>query len=176
METALLQLQCDIKLERQRRLLIEGSASSMNDGPQVFKVHHAAREDIMGRTEEILLAVLGSIERTGTALLMVPVTSSWDSVSYDEAKGHIELARQHKETTIELGTFRFTVIMKLLSKVYNMLRTNTQRTLRDIYYTDVPFYRAQTSVNDGFNDLCCILRVPRWSLNCVSIIKMPVET
>ena len=98
----------------------------------------------------------------------VPDLSDWGSVLYSPELGHLVIRNECRQVILEFGGTRYNAILRLLPKVHDMLCTNAQRTLRDVYYTDVAFFRSQVVVNEAFNDLSCILRVPRWNLNCVN--------
>jgi DNA topoisomerase VI subunit A len=153
-----LQQQCS--LERRRRALLEHDES-------VFKMSHKCPQEIVSEIENLVLGIAISTAKGEKVNFQFPNLADWESVQYSPDLGHLRLKKEAKKVSIERGSFRFEVLMKILLKIHQMLLSNCRRTLRDIYYTDVPFFKNQDVVNDAFNDISCLLATPRWSLNCV---------
>ncbi|CAK7320035.1 Meiotic recombination protein SPO11 [Vulpes lagopus] len=66
---------------------------------------------------------------------------------------------------------KFALILKILSKIYKLVQSNTYATKRDIYYTDSQLFGNQTVVDNIINDISCMLKVPRMSLHILSTSK-----
>lgn len=80
---------------------------------------------------------------------------------------------QFHEISLEnrMSLKRYTVTLACLTHVYVLLQTKQFSTKRDIYYNNVNLFKSQLTVDDAIANVCCMLNVPRYSLNVLSSSK-----
>eukprot|EP00112_Aurelia_sp_Birch-Aquarium-sp1_P009763 Seg212.6 transcript_id=Seg212.6/GoldUCD/mRNA.D3Y31 product="Meiotic recombination protein SPO11" protein_id=Seg212.6/GoldUCD/D3Y31 len=66
---------------------------------------------------------------------------------------------------------KFGVMTRVLSLCYKLLQSDSYTTKRDMYYTDKNFFGTQQVVDEAFNDIACMLQVPRNSLHVLASPK-----
>lgn len=67
--------------------------------------------------------------------------------------------------------YRFGVFINCLSHSYSMLQNKKFSTKRDIFYSNVNFFKSQIVVDDSISNICCLFQVPRYLLNILSSSK-----
>jgi DNA topoisomerase VI subunit A len=106
----------------------------------------------------------------------------WDDVMFDEASGMLLQAGAATATAPASRPIvlsypssrhgrRFAVLVAVMVMCQELLRTRTTKTLRDVYYMDVAFYRTQDTVDRAARDLSSLLQVPRSALGLVASSK-----
>jgi DNA topoisomerase VI subunit A len=89
----------------------------------------------------------------------IPSATSFDSDSKWIALG------SERSSALNMKRGGFAVLLRVLAEAYVLLKSNSKRTIRDIYYNDVPFYKNQVAVSNALSHACRLLRVDRSSLN-----------
>ncbi|XKL60723.1 hypothetical protein PGB90_007780 [Kerria lacca] len=67
--------------------------------------------------------------------------------------------------------FTFTVITYLLSKIYDMLLSNTWYTKRELYYQASHFIRCQSMIDAAIQIICNLLDSPPWEIGIMATSK-----
>ncbi|XP_065062412.1 meiotic recombination protein SPO11-like, partial [Rhopilema esculentum] len=71
----------------------------------------------------------------------------------------------------ECSINKFSVMLRALSLCYQLLQTDSYTTKRDLYYTDKNIFGTQQVVDEAFNDIACMLQIPRNSLHVLASPK-----
>ena len=66
---------------------------------------------------------------------------------------------------------KYSILMSCLSMCYSLLQSGKFATKRDIYYSNVNFFKTQSVVDDAISDISCMLCVPRHALHVLSSSK-----
>ncbi|XP_055346654.1 meiotic recombination protein SPO11-like isoform X2 [Paramacrobiotus metropolitanus] len=101
--------------------------------------------------------------------------TQWDDFMLDDegvlAPKPDRLRRNALSLFPERNARKFIAVVKVLARIYMLLKENLTATLRALFYEDVPFFIEQEAVNCAVNIITLMLRVPRYHLNIVASEK-----
>ncbi len=109
--------------------------------------------------------------RHAQAVLRFWTATEWNDVVYDEAAGCLKQAAEAAELGRSRDTRlvfpsartgkRFQTLVTVMMLCRDLIRADAFKTLRDVYYMDVAFFRSQNAVDLAALDLSCLLQKPR---------------
>nr|XP_018917057.1 PREDICTED: meiotic recombination protein SPO11 isoform X1 [Bemisia tabaci] len=145
------------------------------------KANHADYEDkpvkkktIMKKIEGVILDVVESVQKGKPLRLDVKNFRDWDNCTYADRL----ILKPDKEVTTckvvfdsERSQRKYTIIVHLLSKIYQMLNQGLTSTRRELYYKDVELLQSQDIVDEAIKIICCLLNTPPWQLGVFGTSK-----
>ncbi|KAM4738261.1 meiotic recombination protein SPO11 [Anableps anableps] len=137
-------------------------------------VREIRQDEILTRTEGVILGIVTSLSRDEVPVLVLPNRSSWANVSFDSAVG-LQMSSEHSVTSVRSdcpsSVTKFAQILKILSVIYRLVQSNSYATKRDIYYNNTQLFGSQRTVDSIIDDISCMLKVPRRSLHVLATSK-----
>ncbi|ELT88325.1 hypothetical protein CAPTEDRAFT_89794 [Capitella teleta] len=130
--------------------------------------------DVLRRVEAVVASVIDSVSKNEPPILVSHNRTTWNNISFDPSKGLV-MNYSPSVKTIRLNSAnsaqKFALTMKVLSKVHQLVRTDTFCTKRELYYQDVKLFPGQSTLDDIVDDVACMLQVPRWNLHILATSK-----
>ncbi|CAM1319925.1 SPO11 (predicted) [Pycnogonum litorale] len=132
-------------------------------------------EEALLRLEVIITNLLRQVVADETSVqFQIPSRNKWSNMIYDERIG-IRLKANPSCSVIKFSNpsslRRIKLLVKLMSKMYELIQNNRYSTKRDLYYEDPQLYGNQKTVDDGIDDISCLLNIPRWRLHVLATSK-----
>ncbi|XP_060602471.1 meiotic recombination protein SPO11-like isoform X3 [Ruditapes philippinarum] len=161
-------------LETLKNQLVNQYDSSIRH--QVFRIPYQAgnREEILHQIEEVILHVVKDTSLGTSPLLTYPCTSDWSDISFDCNSG-LALRRNQRMTSVRFESLqsvkKFGLMLKVLSIMYRLVKTNHFCTKRDIYYQDPSLFGSQHMLDGIVDNISCMLEIPRWQLHVLATSK-----
>ncbi|XP_060602470.1 meiotic recombination protein SPO11-like isoform X2 [Ruditapes philippinarum] len=132
------------------------------------------REEILHQIEEVILHVVKDTSLGTSPLLTYPCTSDWSDISFDCNSG-LALRRNQRMTSVRFESLqsvkKFGLMLKVLSIMYRLVKTNHFCTKRDIYYQDPSLFGSQHMLDGIVDNISCMLEIPRWQLHVLATSK-----
>eukprot|EP00730_Choanoeca_flexa_P005518 TRINITY_DN11964_c0_g6_i1.p1 TRINITY_DN11964_c0_g6~~TRINITY_DN11964_c0_g6_i1.p1 ORF type:complete len:363 (+),score=53.07 TRINITY_DN11964_c0_g6_i1:519-1607(+) len=125
-----------------------------------------SRQEALRRLEDLFTATFTTIGEAS----QVPSVQIPNYVSFDD-DARVLVLSEDPTSKLTMKRHGFAVLFRVLAEVYILLKTNTKRTIRELYYNDKEFYKAQPTLSNALVQACRLLRVDRSSLNIVSTAK-----
>lgn len=132
------------------------------------------RYAIIMKIEAIVLSVIRQIANDEPPRFVYDRRQDWESVVFCHRRGLVRKDDSAKTVT-SFGSAtsirKFSLMLKVLSKIHFLLLTNTKSTKRQIFYEDVALFGSQATVDTIVEDIACMLQVPRRCLNIMATSK-----
>ncbi|RWS30533.1 meiotic recombination protein SPO11-like isoform X2 [Leptotrombidium deliense] len=90
---------------------------------------------------------------------------NWENVSFDIKKG---LTLSNPTVFVSICHVKQARLLALMAFAYELIRDNSYRTKRDIYYANQDIYPTQRYLDDVVEDVCCFLQTTRYRLHILS--------
>ncbi|XP_045159068.2 meiotic recombination protein SPO11-like [Mercenaria mercenaria] len=136
--------------------------------------HTESREEILRQIEDVILRVMKDTANGTSPLLTYSSTSDWSDVSFGTNSG-LEMRRNQRMTTVRFESLqsvkKLGLMMKVLSVMYRLVKTNHYCTKRDIYYQDPSLFGSQHTLDGIVDNISCMLEIPRWELHVLATSK-----
>ncbi|XP_072657608.1 meiotic recombination protein SPO11 isoform X3 [Canis lupus baileyi] len=130
--------------------------------------------EVLASIESVIQNIITSVARNEAPAFTIGNRSSWENIKFEDSVG-LQMVTHFTTRKIKSDSLKsvkkFALILKILSKIYKLVQSNTYATKRDIYYTDSQLFGNQTVVDNIINDISCMLKVPRMSLHILSTSK-----
>ncbi|XP_035561716.1 meiotic recombination protein SPO11 isoform X11 [Canis lupus familiaris] len=130
--------------------------------------------EVLASIESVIQDIITSVARNEAPAFTIGNRSSWENIKFEDSVG-LQMVTHFTTRKIKSDSLKsvkkFALILKILSKIYKLVQSNTYATKRDIYYTDSQLFGNQTVVDNIINDISCMLKVPRMSLHILSTSK-----
>ncbi|XP_025326258.1 meiotic recombination protein SPO11 isoform X6 [Canis lupus familiaris] len=134
----------------------------------------ASSSEVLASIESVIQDIITSVARNEAPAFTIGNRSSWENIKFEDSVG-LQMVTHFTTRKIKSDSLKsvkkFALILKILSKIYKLVQSNTYATKRDIYYTDSQLFGNQTVVDNIINDISCMLKVPRMSLHILSTSK-----
>lgn len=140
----------------------------------VFSVSPTNKETILRKIESVVVEFLEDLAKGSLPKLTLNKRGSYENMKFTEGKG-VEMLSGVKSHDVSLENCnslrKYTAMISCLSICYKLVQKGVHSTKRDIYYSNVPFFQNQHTVDEAISDISCMLGVPRHSLNVLSTSK-----
>ena len=136
------------------------------------EVEEMDEDSVIRAIEKSILIIADSVFSDRGFVLQVPSRSSSNQLYVPE------LDRIVLKDKVSLRDFlnqkhnrKLAIMMRILQLVYEICSKNIHVTKRDLFYTDVKLFKAQSESDDVLDDTACFLSCTRSSLNVVASEK-----
>ena len=151
--------------EKQARTLEENA---------VYSVKGLSKEEMIKKIEELIIQFLESLSLGELPKFSFNRRGTFDNTRFTNERG-IEMLNNVASHEVSLlndrSVKKHSVIMNCLSVCYTLLQNDKYATKRDIYYSNVNFFKSQHVVDEAISNISCMLRVPRYTLHVLSSSK-----
>ncbi|XP_077729795.1 meiotic recombination protein SPO11 isoform X8 [Canis aureus] len=134
--------------------------------------------EVLASIESVIQDIITSVARNEAPAFTIGNRSSWENIKFEDSVG-LQMVTHFTTRKIKSDSLKsvkkFALILKILSKIYKLVQSNTYATKRDIYYTDSQLFGNQTVVDNIINDISCMLKVPRMSLHIAVAVPSNIQ-
>ncbi|XP_072657612.1 meiotic recombination protein SPO11 isoform X7 [Canis lupus baileyi] len=134
--------------------------------------------EVLASIESVIQNIITSVARNEAPAFTIGNRSSWENIKFEDSVG-LQMVTHFTTRKIKSDSLKsvkkFALILKILSKIYKLVQSNTYATKRDIYYTDSQLFGNQTVVDNIINDISCMLKVPRMSLHIAVAVPSNIQ-
>eukprot|EP00071_Canis_lupus_P031338 XP_022264895.1 meiotic recombination protein SPO11 isoform X5 [Canis lupus familiaris] len=138
----------------------------------------ASSSEVLASIESVIQDIITSVARNEAPAFTIGNRSSWENIKFEDSVG-LQMVTHFTTRKIKSDSLKsvkkFALILKILSKIYKLVQSNTYATKRDIYYTDSQLFGNQTVVDNIINDISCMLKVPRMSLHIAVAVPSNIQ-
>ncbi|GBM06454.1 Meiotic recombination protein SPO11, partial [Araneus ventricosus] len=106
--------------------------------------------------------------------IQIPNRQLWKNTSFEIKKGIKMIANPTLKTvgTQRKGSERKLVrFLHVLTKIHKLIKTNSYRTKRELFYEDVNLFKTQKALDDILDDIACLLKTPKIKLHVLTTSK-----
>ncbi|XP_035220089.1 meiotic recombination protein SPO11-like isoform X2 [Stegodyphus dumicola] len=132
------------------------------------------RKQLLEKIDGIFRNYLQKAQNDEITTLKLPKRDIWENINYEPDCG-IKMKENPVMKTVggsrPRSSSRFVRIMHVLTKIYNLIKTNTYRTKRELYYEDVTLFKSQATLDRILDDIACFLNVPKIQLHVLTTAK-----
>jgi len=140
----------------------------------IFAATKINKEEVLQKIEEIIIQFLECIANDTLPKFSFNKRGSFSNTTYSNERGMQmvnDVALQEVSLENESSVKKYAVTMSCLQTVYSLIQSGKHATKRDIYYSNVNFFKTQRVVDEAISDISCMLCIPRHSLNVLSSSK-----
>lgn len=151
--------------EKQARTLEENA---------VYSVKVSSKEDVIKKIEELIIQFLQTLSLGELPKFSFNRRGTFDNTIFTNERGieMLDNVANHEVSLLNGRSLKkHSIIMNCLSVCYTLLQNDKYATKRDIYYSNVNFFKSQNVVDEAISNISCMLCVPRYSLHVLSSSK-----
>ncbi|XP_071034586.1 meiotic recombination protein SPO11 isoform X2 [Parasteatoda tepidariorum] len=129
---------------------------------------------LLKKIEDIFQDYVHKNSTKSLSVLALPNRKIWKNTSYTRERG---LKLIENPILQKIGnrsgpsSQKLIKVMHVLTKIHSLIKSNTYRTKRELYYEDVTIFKSQKELDDILDDLACLLKTPKVQLHVLTTSK-----
>ncbi|GFQ85237.1 meiotic recombination protein SPO11 [Trichonephila clavata] len=136
------------------------------------------REIILQKIEEILKQYFIKNTADDIGNIQLPNRRLWKNTSFKVERG-IKMIENPVLKTVgsqrKGSDAKLVKLLHVLTKVHKLIKTNSYRTKRELFYEDVNLFKKQSVLDDILDDIACLLKTPKVKLHVGVLISNNIE-
>ena len=140
----------------------------------VYSMKGSNKDEVLKKIEELIIQFLQSLSSGELPKFSFNKRGTFGNTRFTNERG-IEMLNNVANHDVSLDNDKslrnHSIIMNCLSVCYSLLQNDKYATKRDIYYSNVNFFKSQHVVDEAISNISCMLCVPRHSLHVLSSSK-----
>ncbi|GFS28388.1 meiotic recombination protein SPO11 [Trichonephila inaurata madagascariensis] len=165
--------------EKNLKIQDEKDQNSVIDSSQFYQNEFASkcpteREIILQKIEEILKQYFIKNTAGDIGSIQLPNRRLWKNTSFKVERG-IKMIENPVLKTVgsqrKGSDAKLIKLLHVLTKVHKLIKTNSYRTKRELFYEDVNLFKKQSVLDDILDDIACLLKTPKVKLHVLTTSK-----
>lgn len=132
------------------------------------------RSVLLESIEKLFMDLIDCLNEGRPLSFTIRDQNNWENTVFTD---RVKLKPLVDSTTIHVNFGRtcsqnkFSNMIHIIAKVYMLLATKSECTIRELYYQDVQILKSQRNVDSAIRSISCLLNVSFWDLGVISTSK-----